>query len=748
MKVNVQNIPESLRNHALWCCWKLEDRNGKPTKVPYNPLSSGRAMSNNRSTFGTFEQAVFARDMKGYDGIGIGIFDEICAIDIDHCIQDGVFSELAKKVYSIMDSYTEISPSGEGLRILFRAPGFRYEKDKYYINHQKIGLEIYVSGFTNKYVTVTGNTVHPCGIENRTEELQKVLDLFMCRDVPQNQILTKETHLPAVSLSDQELCMRAENASNGHLFRTLMSGNTMGYDGDHSKADLALCNLLAFYTKDAHQIDRIFRSSGLMREKWDRKTGSSTYGEITIQCALSRVMGQYSPRPEQAMNAPSESITTVIPKDGDIGVPVGPHDVLLIPTKNGYEKSARNALRILQQDPTLADRIYYDSFRCTIRVRGQLPWPSEPGPRDWDNSDDSMLRNYVENYVVDIAHTKVNDALTEAAKHCATDPLRDFLDGLEWDGKPRIATALNEYLGVEQSEWSARVLKHWLVGAVTRGYEPGCKLDEVLLLYGGQGVGKSTFISRFCPDTDFFLENLARIDDKDALQVLRGKWVVVFDEMLAQKRSDMRELSKSFLVSRVDTFRPAYGRRFENHKRRCCFAATTNEKYMLTDRTGNRRYLPVTCNKNMATKNHLIFDYSEESTNEFMQMVAEAVWIYKNEDYTLAVTGEFLAMQNQELARYLEEDSREGLISAYLAQTTAERVCIPKISFEALGGSKTPSKREVNELHELMRGMPGWTLYDKNGGRARCGEYGIQTCYVRRVQPPPPNTTLMKGELL
>ena len=404
MTVNVQNIPESLRNHALWCCWKLEDRNGKPTKVPYNPLSSGRAMSNNRSTFGTFEQAIFAKDMKGYDGIGIGIFDEICAIDIDHCIQDGVFSELAKKVYSIMDSYTEISPSGEGLRILFRAPGFRYDKNTYYINHQKIGLEVYVSGFTNKYVTVTGNTVHQRGIENRTDELQKVLDLFMCRNVPQNQISTPDYSLPAVSLSDHELCLKAENASNGHLFRELMSGNTAGYGGDHSKADLALCNILAFYSKDAHQIDRIFRSSGLMREKWDRKTGNSTYGEITIQCALNRVSGQYSPRSEATI-IPSEQVTTIVPKEGEIGVPVGPYDVLLIPSKRGYEKSARNALRILQQDPTLDGQIYYDSFRCTIRVREQLPWPSEPGPRDWDNSDDSMLRNYVENYVVDIYYS-------------------------------------------------------------------------------------------------------------------------------------------------------------------------------------------------------------------------------------------------------------------------------------------------------------------------------------------------------
>ena len=686
--------------------------------------------------------------MNGFDGIGIGIFDDICAIDIDHCIQNGVFSDLATEITDIMNSYTEVSPSGSGLRILFRAPGLQYDKDKYYINNKKIGLEIYAAGFTNKYVTITGNAVRKCGIYDRTAELQQVLDLFMCRKVPLNGTVNTEQCSFPLNMSDQDLCERAERAGNGALFKSLMAGNTAEYGGDESRADLALCNILAFYTKDADQIDRIFRSSGLMREKWDRKTGSSTYGEMTIQNALNSVTEQYTPgRQSTTAVAVKSTPAAVAPKEDDIGEPVGPYNVLLIPTKQGYEKSARNVLRILQQDPTLADCLYYDAFRCTIRVKGELPWPSAPGPRDWDNADDSMLRNYVENYVVDIGQTKVNDALVQAAMDRAIDPLVAFLDSLTWDGTPRIATALHEYLGVEQTDWSARVMKHWLVSAVARGFEPGCKADEMLLLFGDQGAGKSTFISRFCPDSEWFLENLTRIDDKDALQVLRGKWIVCFDELLAQKRSDMREMCKSFLVGRVDTFRPSYGRRFENHKRRCIFAGSTNERYFLTDRTGNRRYLPVTCNREHATKNHLIFDYSEEATNEFMQMVAEAVWIYKNEDYKLAVTGEFQEMQNQELAKYLEEDSREGIISAFLENTTADRVCIPMISYEALNGSKTPSKREVNELHELMRGMAGWTIYEKAGGRALCGEYGKQTCYVRIGQPMK-EERLRKGELL
>ena len=99
-------------------------------------------------------------EVSEYDGIGIGVFDGFCTIDIDHCHNNGVLSDMAKNIIATMNSYTEYSPSGEGIRILFRADS-SYDKAKYYINNQKLGLEIYVSGHTNKYVTLTGDRI--CG---------------------------------------------------------------------------------------------------------------------------------------------------------------------------------------------------------------------------------------------------------------------------------------------------------------------------------------------------------------------------------------------------------------------------------------------------------------------------------------------------------------------------------------------------------------------------------------------------------
>lgn len=280
---NTQNLPTALKESALFCVWKKEERGGKPTKIPYNPITGGKAQPNNKATFAPFQTA--ATVMESYDGLGIGIFDGLCAIDIDHCIKDGKPSEMAADIISTMDSYTEYSPSGSGVHIYFTvSAGFQYNKAKYYINNQKSGLEVYISGATQKYVTVTGNAIGTRVIMERGEQLQKVLDKYMLRRKPDEARGKHEQ--TSFSLSDDEVLKIAAGASNGAAFMQLWNGDASGHSS-HSEADLALCNLLAFYTgKDAAQMDRLFRQSGLMRPKWDRPQSGSTYGAITIQEAI------------------------------------------------------------------------------------------------------------------------------------------------------------------------------------------------------------------------------------------------------------------------------------------------------------------------------------------------------------------------------------------------------------------------------------------------------------------------------
>lgn len=291
LKFNPDGLPQELKDYGYWCLWKYEKLEGRdrPTKVPYNPHTGGRAMSNNPNTFTSFQEAVNALEQGGFSGLGVGVFDGLCAIDLDNCLsEDGTPSTLAVDVFSTMQSYTETSPSGRGVRIFFRAPGFTYDKWRFYTMNASRGLEVYVYGHTHKFLTVTGNSA-PWGgirpIEERGAQLQSILERYMERPQkgPQNAPRTPQTPF---NLSDDEIITWAQNARNGAVFSALWNGDTSAY-GSHSEADLALCNLLAFWTGgNAERVDKIFRSSGLMREKWDRPQGGTTYGAQTVQKAV------------------------------------------------------------------------------------------------------------------------------------------------------------------------------------------------------------------------------------------------------------------------------------------------------------------------------------------------------------------------------------------------------------------------------------------------------------------------------
>ena len=286
-----EGLPHELKDSGRFCVWRYEQPEGrdKPTKCPYSPRTGERAKSNDPGTFGTFQEAVAALWRGGFDGPGVGVFDGLCAVDIDHCIaEDGTPSPLAMDIVSTLGSYTETSPSGQGVRIFFRASGFNYDKGHFYTMNAKQGLEIYVSGATSKFLTVTGNSA-PWGgirpIEERGAQLQSILERYMARPKkdPQNAPRTPQTPF---NLSDEEIITRAQNARNGAVFSALWHGDTSAY-GSHSEADLALCNMLVYWTGgNAEQADRLFRASGLMRNKWDRQQSGSTYGGLTMKKAL------------------------------------------------------------------------------------------------------------------------------------------------------------------------------------------------------------------------------------------------------------------------------------------------------------------------------------------------------------------------------------------------------------------------------------------------------------------------------
>lgn len=295
MSVNFVNIPPELKNNASFCLWKYEKRSGKKTKVPYNPKNGTMAKTNDASSFSDFGTAMKAYAMGGWDGIGYRVAEGIGAIDIDHCIrEDGSLNDVAASILGFFpDAYFEKSPSGTGLRGFFKlSPDFAYDKTIYYINNRKHGLEVYLPGTTNRFVTVTGDVYRSGVVERNDEALSTTLDTFMKR---KNQV-TSSTVEPCSYLTDEQVIQHALATESGDKFKALYNGQWEELYDSQSDADMALVSMLAFWCGNVEeQIDRIFRESGLMREKWERMTGDSTYGQITIRNAVSTNQNIYMP---------------------------------------------------------------------------------------------------------------------------------------------------------------------------------------------------------------------------------------------------------------------------------------------------------------------------------------------------------------------------------------------------------------------------------------------------------------------
>jgi putative DNA primase/helicase len=285
-------LQQVLKDKPQFCCWKYEERSGRKTKVPYNPVTGKRAKADQRSTFKDFSSAIAA--ISDYDGIGFSVGNDICVIDLDDCFDSsGKLKSISQSVVDAFSGcYMEHSPSGKGLHIFFKATGFNFDKTKYYINNRKLGVEVYVAGATNRFVTVTGNVFADGDIPKKSNELQMILDKYMLRPTPVKQLVDIESQS---YLSDKSVIEKALKSANGERFKALWQGDTSGY-ASASEADLALCGMLAFWCgRDIGQMDRLFRQSGLMRDKWDRPQSGSTYGMITIEKAIANATEIYKP---------------------------------------------------------------------------------------------------------------------------------------------------------------------------------------------------------------------------------------------------------------------------------------------------------------------------------------------------------------------------------------------------------------------------------------------------------------------
>ena len=281
-----ERLPQELKDDAVFCGWKYEQRSGGRTKVP-KTVTGRNADISDPASFCSFDEIL--KKAGNFDGIGIAVKSDLTAIDIDHSVVDGNLTELARSIVDKTRSYTEISPSGKGIRIIGKTAGFVYDREKYYINNRKLALEIYTSGGTNRFVTVTGNAISDHPLRDISDVLPEILETYMRR--PEIQRPEDRIDAPGSFLTDEEVVDKASSASNNEKFLSLYGGDIAGYPSQ-SEAELAFMTMLAFWCGgDEEQMDRIYRSSGLYREKWER----DDYRESTISRAVMGASSFYVP---------------------------------------------------------------------------------------------------------------------------------------------------------------------------------------------------------------------------------------------------------------------------------------------------------------------------------------------------------------------------------------------------------------------------------------------------------------------
>ncbi len=454
---------------------------------------------------------------------------------------------------------------------------------------------------------------------------------------------------------------------------------------------------------------------------------------------------------QAALQADFES--PVEPEDDDEWV-----EMLEVDRKGKALSTIDNVYLILRHDPLLAGAIAYNRMRERPVAVRDLPWrPIEnlPGGSAWNDADDSALRRYLEKGYKIAGLTKITDGMVNAAHDNPIHPVKDYLEGLRWDGVPRLETLLIDYLSAEDTPYVRAVTRKTFAAAVARIFEPGCKFDYVLTLAGPQGRGKSTLVAKM--SNGWYTDSLAGLGTKEAYEGIQGFWLVELGELAAMRKIEI-ETIKNFISKRVDSYRAAYGRRVEDHPRQCVFIGTTNSTAFLRDDTGNRRFWPVRLLDRPPAKT--VWDDLTQPIID--QLWAQAAALYRaGEPLTLPPELEQSAREQQR--EFTEDDPRRGLIENFLevllpedwggasigrrqgwfaedeslrAPGTRRRETISSAEVWAECFGNDPHKfprQDRSEVNAILRQLPGWR---EEPGRQRCGPYGLQIRF-RRVSEAP-----------
>lgn len=363
-----------------------------------------------------------------------------------------------------------------------------------------------------------------------------------------------------------------------------------------------------------------------------------------------------------------------------------------------------NALRVIERYEPLKDLIWFDEFHRKYFTR----WNS-PTPREWEDVDTLNLTAIMQR---DLALRRMSDdmiykaAVVFAHKHVKNDP-RDWMSGLTWDGVERCGHFFIDCFGAEENDYTLAVGRNFWTGMAARIFKPGCQLDNMVVLEGGQGIGKTRALRLL--GGPWYAEAHESVTSNDFFMILHGKMIVEIAELDAFSRAEVTRI-KQVVTCTTDRYRAPYGRTAQDHPRMSIFVGTTNEHAYLRDNTGGRRFWPVKC----GDINHDLIAQNRE------QLFAEAVARFKAGDKWYEMPAE-ATLAEQEARRHVDE--WEGAIYDFLLQR--DEVSIRELAADCL-------KIEVGKLDTGIQMRVGRVLRALNWSKHTKWTAGAQGKVWRR----------------
>ena len=396
--------------------------------------------------------------------------------------------------------------------------------------------------------------------------------------------------------------------------------------------------------------------------------------------------------------------------------------------KGGVRNSIKNCLMVFQHDPLLSGAIAYNLLTDRTDIVKPIGYDRSPGTSMTDTNM-KYIRLYLEENYDLTSEKKIIDAADLAAHQNSYHPVRDYLNSLAWDGTERIRYCLHHFLGAEADEYTFQALRLFLLGAIHRVFHPGCKFEVMLCLVGGQGAGKSTFFRLLAGKDEWFSDDLRKLDDENVYRKLQGHWIVEMSEMIATANAKSIEEIKSFLSRQKEVYKIPYETHPADRLRQCVFGGTSNAMdFLPLDRSGNRRFLPVQVCPEQAEV-HILED--EAASRAYLQQVwAEAMTIYRAGGWKLTFSPEMVRYLKEHQKDFMPEDTKAGMIQAFLDSYTGDTVCSKQLYKEALNHAfDEPKQWEIREINEIMNQCVTGRTYFSNP-RSFAG-YGRQKGWER-----------------